>query len=208
MSEPAQPRTVGTRAVLLELGEAVAPGALAEAARERWGERLEDAVPGHCTLLLRFVDADTLGRERPALTELASAPPPAAADDVGAEHEIEVVYDGDDLAAVADELDVDADEVVALHTGAVYRVAFLGTAGFPYLLGGDERLALPRRDEPRTRVPAQTVAVAAGYTGLYPREQPGGWHLLGRTEFAVFDATRSPPATLAAGDRVRLRRSG
>ncbi len=84
-------------------------------------------------------------------------------------------------------------------------VGFLGFApGFAYLLGGDERLRVPRREEPRTRVPAGSVAVAGEYSGIYPRESPGGWRLLGRTDAVLFDATRASPALLAAGDRVRF----
>ena len=86
-----------------------------------------------------------------------------------------------------------------------YVAGFLGfTPGFAYLLGGDERLHVPRRAEPRVRVPAGTVALGGVYSGVYPRESPGGWRLIGRTEIPLFDPLRDPPALLAAGDIVRF----
>lgn len=94
--------------------------------------------------------------------------------------------------------------MVALHTGAVYEVAFVGfLPGFAYLRGLDPRLVLPRRAAPRTRVPALSVAVAGPYAGVYPFAAPGGWHLLGTAvDFAPFDAVTG--AAMAAGDRVRF----
>ena len=75
---------------------------------------------------------------------------------------------------------------------------------FGYLVGTDDRLTVPRRDNPRTRVPARSVALAGEFTGVYPRESPGGWQLIGRTSVVLFDADRDPPALLAAGDRLRF----
>jgi KipI family sensor histidine kinase inhibitor len=84
-------------------------------------------------------------------------------------------------------------------------VAFIGFApGFAYLVGGDKRLAVPRRQRPRVRVPAGSVAIAGPYSGVYPRDTPGGWQLLGRTSVSLFDAQGSRPALLAVGDLVRF----
>jgi KipI family sensor histidine kinase inhibitor len=97
--------------------------------------------------------------------------------------------------------------VVELHSTAVYTVAFMGfSPGFPYLVAEEpsQLLALPRLATPRTEVPAGSVAVAAGYCGVYPRSSPGGWNLLGRTEMLLFDAQRDPPAPLEPGTRVRF----
>jgi KipI family sensor histidine kinase inhibitor len=95
--------------------------------------------------------------------------------------------------------------VVARHTAAEHVVAFLGfLPGFAYLVGGDELLHVPRLDEPRTQVPAGSVAIAGPYSGVYPRASPGGWRLLGSTSTPMFDATRESPALLAPGDRVRF----
>jgi KipI family sensor histidine kinase inhibitor len=97
------------------------------------------------------------------------------------------------------------EEVVRTHTAPEYTAAFLGfQPGFAYLVGGDERLQVPRRDEPRQRVPEGSVAVAGPYSGVYPREGPGGWQLLGTTTAVLFDPDARPPALLAAGDRVRF----
>lgn len=122
--------------------------------------------------------------------------------------EIPVVYGGDDgpdLAAVAAHARLDPEGVVRLHTTADHVVGMIGFApGFPYLLGLPAALAIPRRAAPRTRVPAGSVAIAARQTGIYPRTSPGGWHVIGRTPRAMFDADRDPPALLRAGDLVRF----
>jgi len=123
--------------------------------------------------------------------------------------EIPVCYGseyGPDLDAVAGHAGLSRDEVVARHAAAEYTVAMLGFApGFPYLLGLDPALRAPRRATPRTRVPAGSVAIGGAQTGIYPRELPGGWHLIGRTPRVLFDPAREPPCLLAPGDRVRFR---
>jgi len=128
-----------------------------------------------------------------------------SADPGGPVIEIPVAYDGIDLEEVAALTGLPVDEVVRLHCGASYVVAFLGFApGYGYLVGGDPRLSVPRRDEPRVRVPAGSVAIAGPYSGIYPREGPGGWRVLGTTSVVLFDPTRDPPALLSAGDSVRF----
>lgn len=119
------------------------------------------------------------------------------------EHRIEVVYDGDDLASLAESLHVGVDDVVAMHSGQIYDVAMLGfLPGFAYLRGLDARLVVPRRSSPRPRVPEGSVAIAAGYTGIYPFASPGGWWLLGRAlDHSAFDENG---ATFGLGDRVRF----
>lgn len=120
--------------------------------------------------------------------------------------EIPVVYDGEDLADVAARVGCSAEEVVSRHAGAEYRVAFCGFApGFAYLRGLDARLVLPRRDVPRPRVPAGSVAIAAEYSAVYPGASPGGWHLLGTTRLAMWDpGDAAAPARLVPGMRVRF----
>jgi KipI family sensor histidine kinase inhibitor len=116
-----------------------------------------------------------------------------------------VSYDGPDLAVVAEATGLAVDEVVRLHAATVYTAAFTGFApGFAYLTGLPEQLQLPRRAEPRTRVPAGSVAVADVYTAVYPRESPGGWNLLGTTDAVLFDPDRVPAALLPPGTRVRF----
>lgn len=112
-----------------------------------------------------------------------------------------------DLAEAASELGISTDELIRLHSSASYTVAMIGFApGFPYLLGLPDPLALPRLATPRTRVPAGTVAIGGKQTGIYPRESPGGWRLLGRTPLVLFDAARESPALLTPGDHVRFQR--
>lgn len=119
--------------------------------------------------------------------------------------DIPVRYNGPDLAAVADRLQLPENEVIRLHSSPVYTVFMIGfLPGFPYLGALPEALSLPRRDTPRLRVPAGSVAIAGRQTGIYPQESPGGWHLIGHTDFPLFDATKMPPARLQAGMRLRF----
>ena len=96
-------------------------------------------------------------------------------------------------------------EVVRRHAGREWTVAFCGFApGFAYLTGGDPALRVPRRDTPRTAVPAGSVGLADGFSGAYPRRMPGGWQLIGRTDAVLWDLDRQPPALLPPGTRVRF----
>jgi KipI family sensor histidine kinase inhibitor len=156
-----------------------------------------DLVPAARTVLVRH-DA---GFDIASLSDIT----PARTTSGTGEVTIEVRYDGADLAAVAKATGLSEDEVVAVHTGPEYTVAFTGFApGFGYLTGLDERLRLPRRDSPRTRVPAGSVALAGEFTGVYPRPSPGGWHLLGSTTAPLWDPSREPPALLGPGTKVRF----
>ena len=118
---------------------------------------------------------------------------------------IDVRYDGEDLAEVAELLSVSPAEVIARHQAATWQVAFAGFApGFGYLAGDDELFDVPRRSSPRTRVPVGAVAVAGEFTGVYPRSSPGGWQLIGRTEARLWDLDRQPPALFVPGTIVRF----
>jgi KipI family sensor histidine kinase inhibitor len=139
-----------------------------------------------------------------ALTPIVQAAPPA-----GREHEIPVWYDGPDLDDVARRSGLSVSDVIARHAGRAYTVYFLGfVPGWAYLGDLDPSLVVPRRTEPRSRVPAGSVAIAGVWTGVYPYAIPGGWHLIGRTSVELFDPMREPPAVFAAGDRVRFVRAG
>lgn len=124
-------------------------------------------------------------------------------------HAIPVCYGGEhgpDLETVAKTLKLSPEAVVKLHSGASYTVAAIGfTPGFPYLLGLPPKLNVERRSTPRVRVPAGSVGLGGAQTGVYPRETPGGWQLIGRTTFEFFDPRTEPPSRLAAGDRVTFR---
>lgn len=177
-----------------------------------------ECVPAYASVLLRFEPAAWQGDdaasahqrvERAARVALETRHAPAG---TGRSHEIPVCYGGPhgpDLHELAQHLGLSEQQVAARHAGADYRVAMLGFApGFPYLLGLDPALAMPRRGDPRTRVPAGSVAIGGAQTGIYPAELPGGWRLIGRTPLRLFDAHASEPSLLAAGDRVRFRAIG
>ena len=119
--------------------------------------------------------------------------------------EIPVTYDGEDLGEVASLFGWDVDEVVRQHSGQEWKVAFCGFApGFGYLTSDSWTQDVPRRSSPRTKVPPGSVALAGEFCGVYPRESPGGWQLIGRTEVRVFDLARDPAALLSPGTRVRF----
>jgi KipI family sensor histidine kinase inhibitor len=193
-------RPAGDRALLLQLADNAA--AVRVAARLR-AERpdLVDIVPGHRTVLVTWAGAHApSGLEAIAGDAVADTHAPE-----GCDVEIAVTYDGPDLDEVARLTRLSPEEVVERHRAAEYVAGFVGFApGFAYLLGLDEKLVVPRRSEPRTRVPAGSVAIAGPYSGVYPRESPGGWRLIGRTDAVLFDASRERPALLVAGDRVRF----
>ncbi|BCX05527.1 MAG: allophanate hydrolase [Candidatus Roseilinea sp.] len=112
---------------------------------------------------------------------------------------------GPDLEDAAQRLGLSPDALIAQHTSQPWRVLMIGFApGFPYIGPLPASLTLPRRATPRAAVPAGSVAIAAGMTGIYPSQLPGGWHLIGRTEVVLFDPAREPPALLQPGDRVQF----
>lgn len=123
----------------------------------------------------------------------------------GALVEVPVTYDGEDLPDVAAVLDCGVDEVMRRHTSEEWTVAFAGfSPGFAYIAPAGGGWHVPRRTTPRTRMPAGAVTVANGFTGIYPRETPGGWQIIGHTDVQVFDVERDPPALLTPGARVRF----
>lgn len=123
----------------------------------------------------------------------------------GKQVDIPVRYNGADLAHVAAHAGLSTAEVIALHTAPEYTVFCLGfLPGFAYLGGLDERIACPRRAEPRLKVPAGAVGIAGNQTGIYPLASPGGWQLIGRTSATLFDPAAATPALLAPGDTVRF----
>lgn len=120
-------------------------------------------------------------------------------------HTIPVTYDGPDLDFVATSTKLTRDQVIEIHSSTTYTVDLLGfVPGFAYLSELDPRLVLPRREQPRPRVPAGSVAIAAGLTGIYPFETPGGWHILGKTEIVMFDPRRAEPSLFKPGDTVKF----
>lgn len=186
--------------------------ALAHAVTRQRPPWLLDVVPAYATLAL-FFDPDAFAANADPMREVGDwvcsvdpAEPRSGA--VGRLLEIPVHYggaDGPDLDEVARHAGLSTSQVIAAHGAAEYRVAMLGFApGFPYLLGLDPRLATPRLDNPRTRVPAGSVGIGGDQSGIYPMAGPGGWRLIGRTDAVLFDPLRAAPALLAPGDRVRF----
>ena len=192
----------GEHAVLVEVPAGTAVGWAAALARAPIAGQ-EEVVPAESTLLVVTSGALTVQQ---VLAHLGKIGVPAAAGDRGPLVTIDVHYDGPDLSAVATACGLSVDDVVSVHSGADFVVAFCGFApGFAYLQGLPPRLALPRRATPRVAVPAGSVAIAAQYSAIYPQDSPGGWHLIGHTEHPLFDAEATQPATLTPGTRVRFR---
>ena len=175
---------------------------------------LVDAVTGARTLLLVAESASALvdirSRAHEAIRWLDAQEPGVStrtgrAVDDGEVVDIPVHYDGPDLLDVAELTGLSPDEVVTAHTGRPWLVGFAGFApGFAYLVDGDPRLDVPRRANPRSRVPAGAVGLAGEFSGIYPRSSPGGWQLIGRTDQVLWDLDRDPPALLRPGLWVRF----
>lgn len=202
-------RDYGDRALLIECGCTDEVLALADTLRSNPPPGLADIVPGARTLLVCLIDPASQAAARTRLAGLKLPGPAASPRTEVVDVVIEVVYDGADLTEVADRLQMGVDEVVDAHTGTPWRVGFGGFApGFAYLVSGDSRLTVPRRSEPRTRVPAGSVALAGEFSGIYPRDSPGGWQLIGRTDAVLWDLERPQPALLTPGMRVRFRAVG
>jgi inhibitor of KinA len=168
---------------------------------------VHDIVPAYLGVAVFYDSLHAPYREMAAkllaICERASASTPISENI--REHEIRVTYDGADLADASASLGLTVDEVVARHSGRRYTVDLLGfVPGFAYLSELDQSLQLPRRSQPRPRVPAGSVAIAGAQTAVYPLDTPGGWHIIGRTGNVMFDPTRDPPALLRAGDVVRF----
>ncbi|MBB1155713.1 MULTISPECIES: 5-oxoprolinase subunit B family protein [Amycolatopsis] len=195
-------RRYGEHAALLDCASLEEMSAARATLTEAALDGVTEIVPGARTLL---VVASTSALEA-ARSLLASAdldhPPAGDAREVV----LDVRYSGEDLSLVAEDAGLSVAEVVALHTRAVYTVAFTGFApGFGYLAGLPAELQQSRLSSPRTRVPAGSVAIADEYTGVYPRESPGGWRLIGHTEVTLFEPSAAQPALFTPGLRVRFR---
>lgn len=187
---------------VLAIDAALAPHA--EAGEGVWAE-VDDLVPAARTLLVVARPTTDLAALGKAVVAAAAGARLGQGPGEGRVVEIPVRYDGPDLADVAALTGLSPAEVVAAHTGTPWRVGFGGFApGFAYLVGGDPRLEVARRADPRTKVPAGSVGLAGTFSGVYPRESPGGWQLIGTTDVVLWDAERRPPALLTPGSTVRF----
>lgn len=191
-------RAVGTTALLIEVEDPLAWFAALDAERAAGRLDVTDIVPGARTVLLDGVASVT------TLAETLRTWPTPAAKAVEADGiTIAVTFDGPDLGTVGAAAKLSPDAVIDALTSTVFLVAFGGFApGFAYLSGLP--WSVPRLDNPRPRVPAGSVALAAEFAGIYPTASPGGWQLVGRTDAVLFDITRTPPALLTPGRTVRF----
>ncbi|NIJ13997.1 KipI family sensor histidine kinase inhibitor [Saccharomonospora amisosensis] len=189
--------------LLVELDDLDEVRRLHAALREAPPPGVLDLVPAARTLLLRL---DPLRADVAEIEQVVRRVRPAETTSHDSESlVIPVSYDGEDLDEVARLTGLTPRQVIAEHTGVEWTVAFGGFApGFGYLTCDSNRLEVPRRTESRTRVPSGAVALAGAFSGVYPRESPGGWQLIGRTELEMWRVDRDPPALLRPGVRVRF----
>jgi KipI family sensor histidine kinase inhibitor len=193
----------GSAALLLELGSLHEVLGFYAALRDDLPGGVLELVPAARTLLLHLDPAVT----DPKTVERAVRGVTPRYDDrsSGELLEIPVVYDGEDLEEVGSLTGWGADGVVERHTAAEWTVAFGGFApGFGYMVDPGGKWDVPRRSTPRTKVPRGAVALAGEFAGVYPKESPGGWQLIGSTDLAMFDLDREPAALLTPGTRVRF----
>jgi KipI family sensor histidine kinase inhibitor len=211
--------SLGDHALLLRLGDVADVDvnrrvhALAAKLRDAHAPWLVDCVPAYASLAV-FFDAAAVGGNDPTAVVGAWIRTILEAPEAGADIapsrlvEVPVCYGGEhgpDLDEVATACGISATQLIERHSQPDYLVAMLGfSPGFPYLLGLDPALAVPRLATPRTRVPAGSVGIGGAQTGVYPDEGPGGWRLIGRTPLRLFDAKREPPSAVLPGDRVRF----
>ncbi|WP_137723182.1 5-oxoprolinase subunit B family protein [Prescottella subtropica] len=192
----------GDRALLVEFDDLGATLAHYRGLAAHPHPSVTDLVPAARTVLVQF-----RGVRSDVVAAWVRATAPVSADDLPpvAPVSVPVHYDGPDLDEVGELTGLGADGVVAAHTGQPWTVAFAGfSPGFGYLVAEDDRLHVPRRSSPRTRVPAGAVGLAGEFSGIYPRSSPGGWQLIGTTTARMWDVDRDLPALLRPGAVVRF----
>lgn len=193
---------VNLDAILVELANLDETLALFDSLQQQPIAGVTEIVPAARTLLVQFRPGSI--RREVLAAQIASRDIHGPARQAGRLVEIPVHYNGEDLADVAAELGISVEEVIQRHTGNDYNVAFCGFApGFAYLSGG-AGFVVPRRSTPRTRIPAGAVALAGGFSGIYPQASPGGWQIIGVTGLKMWDLQRDEPALLKPGYRVRF----
>jgi len=214
MTDEVQIVPAGDAALLVRFADRVDP--IVNARAITFAERLrtaapsgiQDVVPAYCSVAVYFnplrTNHDQLVAELRRLAALGDADDSAARDPI----EIPVQYGGPlgpDLTDVARFANMTEEEVIRIHTSVTYRVFMLGfVPGFAYMGTVDRRIAAPRRQTPRTKVPVGSVGIAGVQTGIYPSEIPGGWQLIGRTTVKPFDLSRAEASLFKAGDAVRF----
>ncbi|MGO3510300.1 MAG: carboxyltransferase domain-containing protein [Glutamicibacter arilaitensis] len=192
----------GSHDLLVDLDSLDAVLALNAALEASPLEGQRDLLAAAQTVLLKFSNAEQAQRARTLLPTLAFG---TAAETTGKVVDVPVHYDGEDLAAVAELTGLSIDAVITAHSTQSWRAVFGGFApGFAYLLGQNQQLNVPRRETPRTKVPAGAVALAGEYSAVYPRQSPGGWQLIGHTDVQMWDLERENPALIRPQDTVKF----
>ena len=200
----------GPHALLAEVGSTEQAERLRARLEEAPPPGVVETMPGIRTVLVRFdpagTDARTLADRLVRAEDALRTGPGAPTEESGPRAVVvRVRYDGEDLDHVAAHTGLTREEVAAAHLAAHYRVALIGMApGFYFLSGGDPRLSVPRRPSPRHRVPRGALGLAGPLTGIYPKEGPGGWQLIGTVLDDLWHPTRVPAALLAPGTVVRF----
>jgi KipI family sensor histidine kinase inhibitor len=206
-------RPSGDRALLVEFGDGIDPAVndkvrtVTVALKGKLPEGVEAVIPAYRSLSLLY---DPMRTNPALLAEAIHALESVPATEVASPKvvSIPVCYGsafGPDLEAVAAHTGLSAERIVALHAAAEYPIYMIGfTPGFCYLGGMDARLRAPRRQTPRTNLPAGSVGIAESQTGVYPVESPGGWQIIGRTPLRLFAPARSNPFLYETGDRIRF----
>ncbi len=153
--------------------------------RDDW--HITDIVPTYTNLAVYFTVESTLFHQPHALDGTIEK---ALKDPIsyhGSTYEVPVSYTGEDLSTLSKQLGLDTKELIRLHTNTPYPIAMLGFRPFfPYLLGLDKKLHAPRRKSPRLSVKKGSVAIGGEQTGIYSENSPGGWHIIGYTDFDDF----------------------
>lgn len=207
--------TLGDSALSVEFGQEInlainqQATALKKLLEENPLEGIVEMVPTYCTLMIVY-DPLVLGygELKAAVEKLLQQLSAVAAADKEV-IEIPVVYGGEygpDLAEVAAAHNLTEEEVIRRHAEPEYPIYMLGfVAGFPYLGGMDESLATPRKQSPRLKIPAGSVGIAGGQTGIYSVESPGGWQIIGRTPLKLYDPLQQEPVLLQAGQYIKFK---
>jgi KipI family sensor histidine kinase inhibitor len=196
----------GDQALLLQFDSSAAVLAWTTALHEATLPGVLDIVPASRSVLVKLDSPRYQSVTRHRLRTLRVTPEAVQAAPPDERTVIDVVYDGADLAEVADHTGMTTAQVINAHTASPWRVGFGGSApGFAYLVGGDPRLKIPRRSHPRPSVPAGTVGLAGEFSGIYPRQSPGWWQLIGHTDAVLWNTNRPDPALLTPGTWVQFR---
>jgi len=204
----------GRSCVLIEWHQIIHTSILAEISAIRKGieskqiKGIVDVVPGYTSLTVFFMPEVISYAQILEIIDSSEKESPEKAQEEGIIWEISVDYNKSqdkDMASVMSLAGLSRNEIVDLHTSALYDVYFIGfLPGFLYLGGLDKKLHIPRKIIPDLKIPKGSVAIGGAQTGIYPQESPGGWYVIGHTDFKVIDFYSPPFCQVKPGDRVKF----